>query len=345
MAKDFILGTAGHIDHGKTSLIRALTGTDTDRLPEEKKRGITIELGFAHLEIEPYRFGIVDVPGHEKFVRQMLSGATGMDIAMLIVAADDSINQQTREHLEILRLLRLSAGVIALTKCDLVAEEWLELVEEEIRDLVKDTFLAKSPIVRTSAHQLVGIAELKEAIKAAAATVETKIDSAVDHAPFRMAIDRCFTMAGHGTVITGSVSSGQARLGDQLLIEPGSTNVRIRGLQNHDAQVESIHRGQRAAINLGGIHHDEIARGQEICTAGHLSASTLLTLDLQLLPECPRPGERSPDRSLSYWNCGHDWHSASDRSKSSRAGRASHGADLSISSLRVRLGSALCDSK
>ena len=151
MTTDLILGTAGHIDHGKTSLIRALTGVETDRLPEEKRRGITIELGFAELDVGDYRLGIVDVPGHERFVRNMLAGATGMDLALLVVAADDSIKQQTREHLEILRLLDLGAGVIALTKCDLAAADWIELVEEEIRELVADSFLKNAPIVRTSA--------------------------------------------------------------------------------------------------------------------------------------------------------------------------------------------------
>lgn len=163
MTTDLILGTSGHIDHGKTSLIGALTGVNTDRLPEEKKRGITIELGFALLELGEYRMGIVDVPGHEKFVRNMLAGATGMDIAMLVVAADDSIKQQTLEHLEILRLLNLPAGVIALTKVDLVDRDWIELVEEEIRDLVSDTFLADATIVRTSSHTGEGIEDLKSA--------------------------------------------------------------------------------------------------------------------------------------------------------------------------------------
>ena len=164
MLTDLILGTAGHIDHGKTSLIKVLTGTDTDRLPEEKKRGITIELGYAQLELPPFRLGIVDVPGHEKFVRQMLAGATGMDLALLVVAGDDSIKQQTTEHLDILRLLDLPAGVIALTKCDLSEPDWLDLVEEEIRQLVSDTFLKDAAIIRTSSKTGTGIDELKSAL-------------------------------------------------------------------------------------------------------------------------------------------------------------------------------------
>ncbi len=289
MTIDLILGTAGHIDHGKTSLIAALTGTDTDRLPEEKKRGITIELGYAHLEIEPYRFGIVDVPGHEKFVRQMLSGATGMDLVMLVIAADDSIKQQTREHFDILRLLKLPAGLIVLTKCDLVEPGWLEMVEEEVREFVQDTFLADSPIIRTSSATKMGIDELKSAIVSAAANVADNRPPLQPHTPFRMAIDRSFTVAGYGTVVTGSVNSGSASIGDPIVVEPGGTEVRIRGLQNHDSSVETISRGQRAAVNIGGIHHDDIARGQEICSPGHLEESKLLTLDLSLLPNAPRP--------------------------------------------------------
>ena len=164
MLKDLILGTAGHIDHGKTSLIGALTGTNTDRLPEEKQRGITIELGYAHLDLPPYRLGIVDVPGHEKFVRQMLAGATGMDVALLVIAGDDSVKQQTTEHLDILRMLDLPAGVIALTKCDLVDADWLEMVEEEIRGLVANTFLKDAPIVRTSSKTGEGLDDLKAAL-------------------------------------------------------------------------------------------------------------------------------------------------------------------------------------
>lgn len=289
MTIDLILGTAGHIDHGKTSLIRALTGVDTDRLPEEKKRGITIELGFAELDLGDYRLGIVDVPGHERFVRNMLAGATGMDIAMLVVAADDSIKPQTREHLEILRLLDLEAGVIALTKCDLAEPDWIELVEEEIRELVKDTFLATAPIVRTSTATGQGIDDLRERLTNAAAIVAAKQHAARIDAPFRMAIDRTFTITGHGTVVTGSVSSGQAKLGDMLMIEPGDIEVRVRGLQNHDRQVDEIHRGQRAAINLAGIHHDQTKRGQELATAGHLRPSRLLTVELTLLASTPRP--------------------------------------------------------
>jgi selenocysteine-specific elongation factor len=289
MSVDLILGTAGHIDHGKTSLVRALTGVDTDRLPEEKRRGITIELGFAELELDDFRLGIVDVPGHERFVRNMLAGATGMDLALLVVAADDSIKPQTREHLDILRLLNLEAGVIALTKSDLAEPAWLDLVEEEIRELVADTFLAGAPIVRTSARSGAGIDALRDRLREAAARAAESRRMSRLAAPFRMAIDRSFTVAGHGTIVTGSISSGSAGVGDELWIEPLSRQVRIRGLQNHDRTVDQVHRGQRAAINLAGVHHDEVDRGQELASPGHLVPSRLLTVQLSLIGQIPRP--------------------------------------------------------
>ncbi len=289
MTKNLILGTAGHIDHGKTSLVRALTGVNTDRLPEEKKRGITIELGFAELDLGEFRLGIVDVPGHEKFVRQMLAGATSVDLAVLVIAADDSVKQQTREHFEVLKLLDLPAGVIALTKCDASDEDWIDLVEEEIRELVADSFLADAPIIRTSAHDGTGIEELKEALKQAAEIAATAKGGARDQAPFRMAIDRTFTIAGHGTVVTGSVSSGHASVGDQLVIEPGHREVRVRGIQNHDRKADSIWAGQRAAINLVGVRHDEIQRGHELAAHEYLTPSQLLTVHLEVLPTAPRP--------------------------------------------------------
>ncbi len=286
---DLILGTAGHIDHGKTSLVRLLTNVDTDRLPEEKKRGITIELGFAELLLDGFRLGIVDVPGHEKFVRNMLAGATGMDLALLVVAADDSVKPQTREHLEILKLLDLKAGVIALTKCDLSDPDWIDLVEDEVRDLVDGTFLAEAPIVRCSSHTAEGIDLLRDALRTVAAQVGQHARRRQRSGPLRLAIDRTFTIAGHGTVVTGSVSSGQASVGDELVIEPSGVKVRVRGIQQHDRAVDSVHRGQRAAINLAGVHHHQLGRGQELATPGHLVESRLLTVQLKLLPSAPRP--------------------------------------------------------
>src|SRR5258708_23897979 len=200
MACDLILGTAGHSDHGKTARVKALTGIDCDRLPEEKKRGITIDIGFARLDLGAYRLGIVDVPGHERFVKNMLAGAPGIDLALLVVAADDSVMPQTREHLEILRLLGLRHGVIALTKCDLVDATTREVVELEVRDLVRGTFLENAPAVQTSAHTGAGVPELKAALAGACAKVEER----TGRQWFRMAIDRAFVVQGHGPVVTGS---------------------------------------------------------------------------------------------------------------------------------------------
>ena len=264
MARDLILGTAGHIDHGKTSLVKALTGIDCDRLPEEKARGITIDIGFARLDLGEYRLGIVDVPGHERFIKNMLAGATGIDLAVLVVAADDSVMPQTREHLEILRLLGLRHGLVALTKCDLVDETTREVVELEIRELVKGSFLENAPILRTSAHTGEGIPQLKAAIAEAC----TKVEERGGAEWFRMAIDRSFIVQGHGTVVTGSVTSGSLRVGDEVEWQPRGERVRVRSLQNHDTPVEEVHRGQRAAINLAGVPHENVIRGQELATPG-----------------------------------------------------------------------------
>jgi selenocysteine-specific elongation factor len=292
MATHFILGTAGHIDHGKTSLIRALTGIDTDRLPEEKRRGITIDLGFANLQVGKYSLGIVDVPGHERFVRNMLAGATGMDLALLVIAADDSIKQQTREHLDILRMLDLKAGIVALTKCDLVEADWLDLAEQEVRQFVRGTVLEAAPIVRTSVMTGQGLDDLRHGLESIAEQAErTSVES--QGAPFRMAIDRTFTVAGHGTVVTGSVTSGVAQVGDELVIEPGGIAVRVRGMQSHDQAADEIHRGQRTAINLAGVHHDAIRRGQELAAPGHLLPSKLLTVSISLLSDAPLLKNRS----------------------------------------------------
>ena len=285
---DLILGTAGHIDHGKTSLVKALTGVDTDRLPEEKRRGITIDLGFAELVLGEYRLGIVDVPGHERFVRNMLAGATGIDLALLVVAADDSVKPQTEEHLEILRLLELDAGVIAITKCDLADPGWIELVEDEVRERTAGTFLAEAPLVRTSVATGQGLDQLRAALTHAARRAAASPRRST-RGPFRMPIDRAFTIAGHGAVVTGSVVSGRARVGDELVVEPGGTRVRVRGLENHGRAVDEVHRGQRAAINLAGMHHGQFDRGQELSAPGHLVPDQRFSVRLDLLASAPRP--------------------------------------------------------
>src|SRR5579884_1111805 len=285
MTRDLILGTAGHIDHGKTSLVKALTGIDCDRLPEEKKRGITIDIGFAALDLGDYRLGIVDVPGHERFIKNMLAGATGIDLAVLVVAADDSVMPQTREHLEILRLLGLRHGLIALTKCDLVDDTTREVVELEIRELVKGTFLEDAPLVPTSAHSGRGLDELKAAIAAVCARVEER----TGREWFRLAIDRSFVVQGHGTVVTGSVTAGALKVGDEVEWQPRGERVRVRSLQNHDQPVDEVHRGQRAAINLAGVRHEDVIRGQELATTGYLRPSRVLTLRLHCLADMKRP--------------------------------------------------------
>ena len=293
MPRDLILGTAGHIDHGKTSLVKALTGIDCDRLPEEKARGITIDIGFATLDLGDYRLGIVDVPGHERFIKNMLAGATGIDLAVLVIAADDSIMPQTREHLEILKLLGLRHGVIALTKCDLVDATTLEVVEMEIRDLVQGSFLENAPIVRTSAHSGVGIDELKKAISETCG----KIEARTGQEWFRLPIDRSFVVQGHGTVVTGSVHAGTLRVGDEVEWLPSGQTVRVRSLQNHDKPVDEVHRGMRAAINLAGIDNKDVVRGQELATPGYLKPSRVVTVRLHCLREMKRPiKHRAPAR-------------------------------------------------
>jgi selenocysteine-specific elongation factor len=314
MPRDLILGTAGHIDHGKTSLVKALTGIDCDRLPEEKARGITIDIGFARLGLGDFRLGIVDVPGHERFIKNMLAGATGIDLVVLIVAADDSVMPQTREHLEILRLLGLRHGLIALTKCDLVDETTREVVELEVRELVQGTFLEKAPLIRTSAHTGEGLSELKSALAEVCRQVGNREQgtgnrheegSALSPVPcslfptewFRMSIDRSFIVQGHGTVVTGSVTSGRLRVGDEVDWQPRGEQVRVRSLQNHDQPIEEVHRGMRAAINLAGVHHEDVARGQEVATPGYLMPSRTLTLRLHCLADVKRPiKHRAPVR-------------------------------------------------
>jgi selenocysteine-specific elongation factor len=346
------LGTAGHIDHGKTSLVKALTGTNTDRLPEEQRRGMTIELGFAEMAIGDARFGVVDVPGHERFVRTMVAGATGIDLALLVVAADDSVMPQTVEHVEILRLLGIDRGVVAITKCDVVDASMVELVQEEIRELLravaggtcgdmqsggcekgfshqrdgepsprpspkgrggedgarKDSRtsrdsaasprhrvaasveaahwgLANAEIVPVSSITGAGVDELKQAILRAAAHVVRP--SAAN--PFRIAIDRVFTVQGRGTVVTGSVLRGCVHPADTLEILPAKLTCRVRDMQTHGTAEQELGRGQRAALNLSGIDREKIERGCELATPGYLEPSHIIDVRLDYLRTCERP--------------------------------------------------------
>ena len=287
-----ILGTAGHIDHGKTSLVRALTGIDTDRLPEEKRRGITIELGFAplHLDgIEP--IGVVDVPGHEAFVRTMLAGATGVDLALLVVAADEGIMPQTREHLAILNLLGVRGGVVALTKSDLVDADWLTLVEEEVRAALAGGALEHAPIIGCSSVTGDGIAALKDALVAAARAVPSR---AVDDL-FRMPIDRAFSVKGTGTVVTGTIWSGELSSDEQVVLLPAGTEARVRGVERHGAKAATAGAGARTAVALGGIDRAEIdVRGTVVVRAGDPWVTTrLLRADVALLDGAPAMGQRT----------------------------------------------------
>lgn len=281
----FILGTAGHIDHGKTALVRALTGTDTDRLPEEKKRGMTIDIGFARLDVGGFRFGIVDVPGHERFVRNMVAGAAGNDLVMLVIAADDAVMPQSHEHLEILTWLGLQAGIVVITKCDLADPALLNLVEEDVCTLTSGTFLEQAPIVRTSTVTGIGIDEVKHALAhMAAGTVMAETGTL-----FRMPIDRAFTLTGRGTIVTGTITSGEVHEGDEVAWLPDGQTVRVRSLETHGTTVGTLRRGQRAAIGLATLHHSQIQRGHELATPGWLRATRLLTVDLALSRHAAEP--------------------------------------------------------
>ena len=283
--KHLILGTAGHIDHGKTSLVKALTGIDTDRLKEEKARGITIELGFAHLDLPGgFQFGIVDVPGHEKFVRTMVAGVGGMDLVMLVVAADEGVMPQTREHLDILRLLGVKSGLVALTKCDLVDPEWLALVTEEVRDFVAGSFLETAPIVAVSSRTGQGLEELRCELVRLAETVEEKRREG----QFRLPVDRVFTMSGFGTIVTGTLLSGEICVGDELESLPSGREGRVRGIQAHGSKVEKGQAGQRLAVNLQGFDLDQVRRGDVIVPRGAFRATRAVDVRLDYLPSAPR---------------------------------------------------------
>ena len=286
MSKQLILGTAGHIDHGKTSLIRSLTGIDTDRLKEEKARGITIELGFAHLTLpDGRRIGIVDVPGHEKFVRHMVAGATGVDIVALVVAADEGIMPQTREHVEICELLGVRYGLVVLTKVDLVDEEWLELVEEDLGDFVQGTFLEEAPVVHFSAVNGRGTDDVLGVVAEIASRVEEKQAGSL----FRMPLDRVFSMKGFGTVVTGTTISGSLALGDTVMIYPGEHTAKVRGLQVHNESVAEAGAGLRTAVNLQGLERDSVQRGQVLAPAGSLHQSRRMDVWVRYLSSNGKP--------------------------------------------------------
>lgn len=283
--KQLILGTAGHIDHGKTTLIKALTGIDTDRLEEEKKRGISIELGFAHLTLPSgQRLGVIDVPGHERFVKNMLAGASGIDIVLLVVAADDSVMPQTEEHLAIVDLLGIKEGIVALTKADLVDEDWLPLVEDEIRQMLSKTSLKDAPIVPVSGRTGMGLDKLKETLD----EVAKRVIPQKDRFPFRLPVDRVFTMSGAGTVVTGTLWSGEVHLDDRAHVFPVDKEVRVRNVQVHGSKSDTAIAGQRVALNLVGLDKDDIERGDVVLAPGFLSPSYMFDGQLKLLESAPR---------------------------------------------------------
>ena len=283
--KHLILGTAGHIDHGKTSLVKALTGVDTDRLKEEKARGITIELGFAHLELPGgLRFGIVDVPGHERFVRAMVAGVGGMDLVLLVIAADEGIMPQTREHLEICQLLGVKRGIVVLTKKDLVEPDWLDLVAEEVRDYLAESFLEGAPVVAVSSRSGDGMDQLKsELIKLAGEIEQKRLD-----APFRLPVDRVFTVTGFGTVVTGTLLSGAISVGDEVEILPSGIACRVRGVQSFGSKVEKGGAGERLAVNLQGVDHADVERGHVVVPKGLYRPTSVVDVRLNYLASAPK---------------------------------------------------------
>lgn len=283
--KHIIVGTAGHIDHGKTALVKALTGIDADRLKEEKQRGITIDIGFADLAIGDSQFGFVDVPGHERFVKNMLAGAHGLDLVMLVVAADESIMPQTREHFDICRLLHVKSGLIALTKADLVDEELLELARAEVEDFVAGSFLEGAPIISVSSRTGAGISELKETLSSLAERFEPKTTAAVPRLP----IDRAFSIKGFGTVVTGTLIAGELSVGDEVEVLPAGVTTRIRNVQVHGHDTKSALAGQRTAINLQGVNVEKVERGSLLAPAGRLRPSLMFDARLELLPSASRP--------------------------------------------------------
>ncbi|MFA4838012.1 MAG: selenocysteine-specific translation elongation factor [Candidatus Neomarinimicrobiota bacterium] len=272
-----IFGTAGHIDHGKSSLLKALTGVDPDRLEEERRRGMTIDIGFAFLN---ENIAFIDVPGHEKFIKNMVTGANTVDLALLVVAADDGIMPQTREHLEILKLLGIRSGLIVVNKIDLVSSVWLEMILEDVRQFVYGTFLENEPILCVSAVTGAGIPELKETILQKAAQFERENTTDL----FRLPIDRAFIVKGYGTVVTGSIISGELRIGDEVEIAPLKIRTKVRGIQSHGKQTDRIGVGHRAAINLQNVDKDDLKRGYFLATPGYFRPTRLVTCHIGLLP-------------------------------------------------------------
>jgi selenocysteine-specific elongation factor len=287
--KSVIVGTAGHIDHGKSSLVEALTGTHPDRLEEEKRRGITIDLGFAFLEEAGIRFGFVDVPGHERFVTNMLAGAAGVDLVLLVIAADESIKPQTREHFDICRLLGVKRGIVVLTKSDLVDTDTAGLVHLEVEDYLRGSFLEGAPIIPVSTRTRAGLLELKDALLAATQKISGKNASSY----FRLPIDRAFAIKGFGAVVTGTLIAGSVAPGDEVQLFPGGEHLRVRGVQSGGKTVDRAYAGQRTAVNLAGIEHTALRRGMTLATPGKFRVTRRIDALLELLPSAPKMKQRT----------------------------------------------------
>jgi len=286
-----IIGTAGHIDHGKSALVRALTGTDPDRLPEEKKRGITIDLGFADLQLGDLRIGFVDVPGHERFVKNMLAGAHGIDLLALVIAADEGVMPQTREHFDICRLLGIQAGIIVVTKSDLVDDEMLTLVEEDAKELVTGSFLEKAPVIAVSSRNGSGLDELRKQIQLLAKAVPLRSGGLV----MRLPIDRAFTMKGFGPVVTGTLTSGEIVESAELELLPKQAPIRVRGVQVHGKTVKKAEPGQRTAVNVAGVEVEQLQRGMVIAEPKALTPTQIIDVRMHVLPHASR-GVRTRSR-------------------------------------------------
>jgi selenocysteine-specific elongation factor len=290
--RNIIAGTAGHIDHGKTALVRALTGIDTDRLAEEKRRGISIDLGFAHLTLGDLRIGFVDVPGHERFVKNMLAGAAGIDCVILVIAADESVKPQTREHFDICRLLGIRSGLVALTKSDLVDADMLELVRLEVEEFVAGSFLAGAPVIPVSSVTGAGLDELKAALARLGAAAALKDAGR----PFRLPIDRSFARKGFGAVVTGTLVSGAVRLEDEVEIHPLGRTARVRGIQVYGEPAARASAGERTAVNLAGVDHTDLVRGMVLAAPGVFSPTRIADCVLDLLPGAHPLKHRAPVR-------------------------------------------------
>ncbi|WP_338031117.1 selenocysteine-specific translation elongation factor [Desulfonema limicola] len=281
-----MLGTAGHIDHGKTTFIKALTGINTDRLKEEQRRGITIELGFASLDLpNGFHVGIVDVPGHEKFVKNMVAGATGIDVVAMIIAADEGVMPQTREHMEICSLLGIKSGLVVLTKVDMVDEEWLELVTEDVKEFTKGSFLEGQPVVPVSGVTGQGIPEFMKTLEKLSISIPQRTSTGL----FRLPVDRVFTMKGFGTVITGTLTSGRVSVGETIMIYPSLVRSKVRGLQVHNQSVESAEAGMRTAINFQGLEKTSVNRGDVLSNPDALKPSYMLDISIQYLKSNKKP--------------------------------------------------------